>query len=105
MIKRNRYSAGGGGIAKIGDVIPQLIVRYGLHRHRNLEQIEEAWRQVVGEQYAFITQIEKLQRGILTIKVPHNAIIQELSFRHSELVDALDPLIAGEKIKKIRFVL
>ena len=100
---RTRRSASG-GIARIGDVLPQLMVRYGLHRRRNLEQIEEAWCHAVGEQFAAVTQIEKLHRGTLTVRVPHNAFIQELSFRHTELVDMLAALLEGEKIKKIRFV-
>jgi predicted nucleic acid-binding Zn ribbon protein len=101
-MRQNRHSAGG-GVSKIGDVLPQLIVRYGLHRRRNLEQIEEAWRQAVGEQYAAITQIAKLHRGTLTIKVPHNAFMQELSFRQTELVETLATLLEGENIKRIRF--
>lgn len=104
MVKRNRHSIEG-GVTKIGDILPHLMVRLGLHRRRDLTQIEEAWQQTVGKQYADVTQIEKLYRGTLTVKVPHNAIIQELSFRHSELIDVLAPLIEGEKIKKIRFVL
>jgi predicted nucleic acid-binding Zn ribbon protein len=101
-MKRNRYSTSG-GVAKIGDLLPQLIVKYGLHRQRNLEQIESAWRQAVGKQYAAVTQVSKLHRGTLTIKVPHSAYVQELSFRQSELVDALTVLLQEEKIKKIRF--
>jgi len=92
-----------GGVCKIGDLLPQLIVRFGLHRRRNLEQIEEAWQQAVGERYATITQVTKLYRGTLTIKVPHNAFMQELSFRQAELVDTLITLLEGEKIKRIRF--
>jgi predicted nucleic acid-binding Zn ribbon protein len=103
-MKRNQRSAGNSGITKIGNVLPQLFVRYGLHRRRNLEQIEEAWRQVVGEHYATVTQVSKIHRGTLTIKVPHNVFMQELSFRHSELIDALATLLTDEKIKKIRFV-
>ena len=97
-----RYTTGG-GVSKIGDILPQLIVRYGLHRRRNLEQIEEAWRQAVGEHYATVTQVTKLYRGTLTIKVPHNAFMQELSFRQAELVETLATLLEDEKIKKIRF--
>ena len=103
-MRRNKHSPEKGGIAKIGDLLPQLIIKYGLHRRRNLEQIEEAWRQAIGEQFAAVTQIEKLYRGTLTIKVPHSAYVQELSFRHSELVDTLAALLEEEKIKKIRFV-
>jgi len=116
MTKRNKHSTGSsgtrsgekwgarGGVSKIGDLLPHLMVRYGLHRRRHLEPIEEAWRQAIGEQFAAVTQIEKLHRGTLTIKVPHNVYVQELSFRHSELVDALAVLLEEEQIKKIRFV-
>jgi len=107
-MKRNKHSTdrggAGGGIAKIGDLVPQLIVRYGLHRRRNLEQIEEAWRKAIGERFADVTHVSGLHRGTLTIRVPHNAFAQELSFRHSELIDTLGTLLENEKIKKIRFV-
>ena len=84
--------------------MPHLIVRYRSYRRRNLEQIEGAWRQAIGEQFAAVTRVEKLSRGTLTIKVPHNAYVQELSFRQSELVETLTLLLENEKIKKIRFV-
>jgi predicted nucleic acid-binding Zn ribbon protein len=103
MTRRNRRSKSG-GLAKIGDLLPQLIVRYGLHRRRNLEQIKEAWREAIGEQYAAVTHISGLHRGTLTVKVPHSAFVQELSFRQSELVDRLAVSVKDEKIKKIRFV-
>jgi len=102
VMRRHRHSTG--GVAKIGDLLPQLIVKYGLHRRRDLERIEEAWRQAVGEQYATVTQVSKLHRGTLTVKVPHNTYVQELLFRQSELVDTLAALLEDEKIKKIRFV-
>jgi predicted nucleic acid-binding Zn ribbon protein len=103
-MKRNRHSTNDGGMTKIGDLLSQLIVRHGLHRRRHMEEIEEAWRQAIGEQYATATHVEKLYQGTLTIKVPHNAYAQELSFRQSELVDILSTLLENEKIKKIRFV-
>ena len=103
MTKRNRRSRDV-GLVKIGDLLPQLIVRYGLHRRRSLEQIEKAWREAIGEQYAAVTQVSGLHRGTLTVKVPHSAFVQELSFRQSELIDTLGTLLKDEKIKKIRFV-
>jgi len=102
-MKRNRLTAG--GVSAIGDILPQMLVRYGLHRRRSLEQVEEAWRRTVGDELADITKVVKLHRGTLTIKVPHNVYMQELSFRHDELVEALASLLKEEKIKKIRFEL
>ena len=101
-MRRNGRSTGS-GVSKVGDLVPQLIVQCKLHRYKNLEQLEEAWQQAVGEPFAAVTQVSGLHRGTLTIKVPHNAFIQELSFRHSELIDTLTTLVKDEKIKKIRF--
>ena len=97
MTRRNE------GLSRIGDLLPQLIVKYGLHRRRNREQIEEAWRHAVGEPFAAVTQVAKLYRGTLTINVPHNTFMQELSFRHAELIDTLGTLLPDDNIKKIRF--
>ncbi|MCL2004641.1 MAG: DUF721 domain-containing protein [Planctomycetaceae bacterium] len=102
-MKRNATSSRG-GLSKIGDVLPQLIVRYGLHRRRDLGRIEDAWRQAVGEQFSAVTHVKKIYRGTLTVKVPHNAFIQELSFRQAELVASLAESLPEEKIKKICFV-
>jgi predicted nucleic acid-binding Zn ribbon protein len=103
MAKRKTHSSVS-GMAKIGDLMPQLIVRYGLHRRRNIERIEEAWRQVVGKPYAAVTAVSDFTRGILTVTVPHNAFVQEFSFRQKEFLAAFAAQIQDEKIKKIRFV-
>ena len=100
-MKQHRHSTG--SVTKIGDLLPQLIVQCKLHRRQHFEQLEEAWRQAVGEPFAAVTHVSGLHRGTLTIKVPHNAFMQELSFRHSELIAALAALVKDEKIKKIRF--
>ncbi|MDR0522541.1 MAG: DUF721 domain-containing protein [Planctomycetaceae bacterium] len=101
---RQTGSGSGTGIVKIGDIVPQLIARYGLHQRRNAEEIEEAWKEIAGEEYAAMTKITGLFRGTLTIAVPHNAFVQELSFRQNEFVGFLASRIRTEKITKIRFV-
>ena len=100
-MRQNKRSTA--GLSKIGDLVPQLMVRFGLHRRRNVEQIEEAWRQAVGNPFDAVTQVTEFSRGTLSVSVPHNGFIQELSFRQSELLETLGSLIQGEKIKKIRY--
>ena len=102
-MKRNGTSQRG-GLSKIGEVLPQLIIHYGLHRRRDLERIEDAWRKAVGEQFAAVTHVEKIHRGTLTVKVPHNAFMQEMSFRQAELVALLGESLQEENIKRIRFM-
>ncbi len=106
-VKRNRASSRTAtpstGIVRVGDVLPQLIAKYGLQQRRNLERIEEVWRAAVGEPYASVTRIIGLRRGTLEVAVPHSAFVQELSFRRQELLAAMQKTLADEKIKKIKF--
>lgn len=92
------------GIVRLGDVLPQLIAKYGVQQRRDVEQIEEAWRSVIGEPYASVGRVVGLSRGTLEIALPHNAFVQELSFRQTELLVEIRAALPGEKIRKIKFV-
>lgn len=92
------------GVVRLGDILPQLIVRYGLHHRRDLEGLTEAWNQAVGEPYAALSRPVGLKRGTLEIAVPHNAFVQELSFRNKELLDSMRNAMKDEKINKIKYV-
>ena len=92
------------GLTKLADVLPQLIARYGIQQRSRTEEIAAAWKETVGEPYASVTRIVGLNRGQLEIAVPHNAFIQELSFRQAELLDALRTAVTETKIRKLKFV-
>jgi len=92
------------GIARLGDILPQLIAKYGLQQRKNIEKIAQVWRETVGEPFGSVTRVVGLKRGTLEIAVPHNAFVQELSFRQAELIAGVQADVAEEKIKKIKFV-
>ncbi len=92
------------GLVRLADVLPQLIARYGIQQQGNIEKIAEAWKEAVGEPYAAVTRVAGLRRGVLEIAVPHNAFIQELSFRQTELLAAVRKAVAEVKIGKLKFV-
>jgi predicted nucleic acid-binding Zn ribbon protein len=104
MKKRRSNKSVSPGVTRLGDVLPQLIAKYGLQQRRNIEEIAEAWQRTVGEPYAFATRISGLSRGTLEITVPHNAFIQELSFRQAELLREMQNAVIGEKIKRLKFI-
>jgi predicted nucleic acid-binding Zn ribbon protein len=104
MKRKTAFSASSNvGIARLGDVLPQLIAKYGLQQRKNIKKIEQAWRKTVGEPFGSVTRIIGLKRGTLEIAVPHNAFVQELSFRLAELLASVQADVAEEKIKKIKF--
>jgi predicted nucleic acid-binding Zn ribbon protein len=92
------------GVVRVADVLPQLIVKYGLQKQQNTEQITQIWRETVGEPYGSVTRAVGLKSGTLKIAVPHHAFVQELSFRQAELLAGLQTALAEEKIKRIKFV-
>jgi predicted nucleic acid-binding Zn ribbon protein len=91
------------GVSRLGDVLPQLIAKYGLQQKKNIEGMIQAWREVVGEPYASVTRVAGLKRGVLEIVVPHSAFVQELSFQQKEMLEKIQAALPEEKIKKIRF--
>lgn len=92
------------GMSRLADLLPKLVIKYGIHKGRNTEQLTEAWRNAVGSPYDTVSRVVGLNRGILEIFVPHNAFAQELSFRQTELLAKMRAAIPDEKINKIKFV-
>ncbi|MDR3182520.1 MAG: DUF721 domain-containing protein [Planctomycetaceae bacterium] len=91
-------------VTSLKQLVPQLITRFGLHLNRDNERISTAWKDAVGEPFAAITNVSRLTRGTLEITVPHNAFVQELSFRKNELLNAIQTAVPDIKIKRLKFV-
>jgi len=91
------------GFARIGDLLPQLLARYGLHQRRNVEEIDAAWKTAIGKPFDAVCRVVGVNRGTLEIAVPHTAFVQELSFRKTELLQAMQTALPDEKIKRIKF--
>ncbi|MDR0871116.1 MAG: DUF721 domain-containing protein [Planctomycetaceae bacterium] len=93
-----------GKLSRLGDVLPSLIVRYGLQNKRNTEHLTASWSEAVGEPFSNVSRVSALKRGVLEITVSHNAFIQELLFRQKELLAAMQESNPDEKIRKIKFI-
>ena len=91
------------GVSRIGDIIPSIIVRYGLQNQRDTEAFSASWSAAVGEPFSKVSRITGLKRGVLEVAVSHSAFIQELSFRQAELLEAMQTANPDEKIRKIKF--
>ncbi len=102
-VRKPTASAVPSGPVRLGDVLPQLIARYGIQRRRNVEQIDAAWKTAVGPPFDAVSRVVGLSRGTLEISVPHTAFVQELSFRQKELLRAMQTALPEETIKKIKF--
>ena len=101
--KRPSLSPSDRGLAKLGNILPQLIVQHGLQRRRNAEDINDAWKKAVGPPFDAVTNVVGLNRGTLEVSVPHPAFVQELSFRQAELLRTMQAALPNEKVRKIKF--
>lgn len=88
----------------IGNIIPQLMARYGFQRALGSEKLQKAWDELLGD-LAEKTRLGVTKRGTLEVMVPHGVIVQELNFRNSEIVAALELAAPEEKIQRIRYVI
>ncbi|MGL4943584.1 MAG: DUF721 domain-containing protein [Thermoguttaceae bacterium] len=91
------------GVASIGDILPQLMARYGASRVAGSARLNEAWLRAVGDEVAKVTRLGAKKRGVLEVFVPHSTYAQELSFRVSEFLASLRVSVPEENIVGIKF--
>lgn len=91
-------------MVRIAEVLPRLIAKYGIQQRAKIDEINSVWKEIIGEPYASVTRVIAINRGQLEIAVPHNAFVQELSFRQAEFLEKLRPVTGNAKIKKLKFV-
>ena len=106
--KRTRNTATPGGPAKIGDILPQVLARYGFHRHLEHDAIVQAWSETIGpflpDSLKNVSQPGAVKRGTLEVRVQHAALVQELTFHQTEIVTQLNQKVPNSKIRKIRYI-
>ena len=103
MRRKSSFSPSDRGFAKLGDLLPQLLAKYGLQRRRDVDGINDAWKEAVGPPFDGVSRVVGFNRGTLEVAVPHSAFVQELSFRNTELLRAMQNALPEEQVKKIKF--
>jgi len=89
--------------AKMGDVINRLIAQRGYLQTLGNEQLREAWQAAAGPELAGATQPGNIRRGVLEIFAGDSCLIQELTFRKSQLLARLSQVAPEMKIRDLRF--
>ena len=87
---------------KIGDVITDLLARRGYAQLAANEECRQAWRSAVGGLEAF-SRAGEVKRGVLQVVVGNSVVMQELTFRKQELLEAVIEALPNHQITDIRF--
>ncbi len=88
--------------ASLTDILSGLVSQFGIGRKREENELEDAWKEVVGE-LAENTSVGSIRRGVLEIRVTDAIFAQELLFRKEELLHSLQERFPDEKLTDLRF--
>lgn len=84
------------------------MARYGFQRRHESERLHAAWDEILVEflpaSFSGSTRPGNIRRGILEVQIVHSALIQELSFSESRILEKLKEKIPELKIRKIKYV-
>jgi predicted nucleic acid-binding Zn ribbon protein len=88
----------------VGKVLSELIALKGLARVQGLEQLQQAWRAVAGDDFGRKSSVIELSRGVLQIGVSNSALLGELAgFHKRSLLENLQQQFAHLKIRELKF--
>lgn len=90
------------GPQRIGSVMARLMARSGYAQEHASEALVTAWDLAVPEQLARYSRPGTVRRGVLDVFVTHSAIVQEMSFHKSEILERLAAKLPGAGITDIR---
>ena len=90
------------GPQRLREVLSQLMAQRGYAQLGANEETQAAWRSVVGSMEKF-TRATEVKRGVLQVIVSNSVVMQELTFRKSELLQAMVAALPNHKIKNLRF--
>jgi len=86
------------------DTILRGVVRqHSLNRGLENSRAVTCWQQVVGPQLSQISRAERLQDGVLQVRVRSGAWAQELSLVQRELVERYRKLLGKSVVRRFRF--
>ena len=90
------------GPQPLANSINQLLARRGYAQVETSAACAEAWAAAAGPELAAASQAGEVRRGTLEITVQNSAVLQELTFRKTELLRKLTALVPDQKIRQLK---
>ncbi len=79
------------------------MARRGYAREHSASECGAAWQAAVGDAFGRFTRAGAVRRGVLEVIVGNSALMQELTFQKSVLLEKLNQSLPDENIKNLRF--
>lgn len=90
---------------EMSNVVAQIIAETGVGQSQSQQQLQSAWQKAAGDLIATVTRPGNIRRGTLEIFVENSAIMQQLSFKKQQLLDAISQQFGAAEIRDIRFMI
>jgi predicted nucleic acid-binding Zn ribbon protein len=87
----------------IGNVFTQLFQDLGIDKAIQQNMAVSRWAEIVGERIAQISEAERIENGVLIVKVSSPVWRNELVFMKSNLINSVNEALAKTVVKDIKF--
>ena len=87
----------------IGNVFTQLFRELGIDKAIQQNMAVSRWSEIVGERIAEISEAERIENGVLFVKVSSPVWRNELVFMKSNLIISVNEALAKTVVRDIKF--
>ena len=83
--------------------VNQIVARWGIAETQSADELDTAWREVVGEALAGRTRVGSVRRGICEVTVENSSLLQQIVFQQRELLRQMQLKKPHFGIENLRF--
>ena len=89
----------------LGSIIPETLKEFGLEKKASNYAVLLDWENIVGEKIAAVTKAEKLERGVLTVRVLSTVWRYELTLRSQDILRKIGATFGDGLVHEIHWKL
>ena len=87
----------------IGNVFTQLFNDLGINKAIQQNMAVSRWAEIVGKRIAEISEAERIENGVMYVKVSSPVWRNELVFMKNSLINSVNEALAKNVVKDIKF--
>ncbi len=89
---------------QLGDFLRRLIQDMGFEGPLADQRVMELWPEVVGEKIAEMTEPDRVENGVLYVRVPSSVWRNELSLQREKILEKYHEFGGCRHLREIRFI-
>ena len=101
--RRSKGKRRGKSPQPISSALEQFAKDLGISRPLSQYSVLTSWQEIVGEQIARVTKAERIEDGVLLVRVSTAPWRAELSLRRGEILEKLNAVAGRGIVREIRF--